>query len=246
MKKIVFTLLVFCLSLFPIYLNAESKYEEIDISKYETLNLKGALEEEEIDMKYVDYKENDDQAIIYLFRGKGCTYCRAFLNFANDIAEEYGKYFKIVSFESWYDAANSELLDNISEYLNQPASGVPYIIIGDQVFAGYASDYDTQIKTAIKDLYDSKDKYDVFVEYNKSMREAAKSERRVFNRVIIWNFVFVAISTISIMLYINHSNKKILEAINNSKETVKVEKLNNKKDNSKLVKKVVKKNNEEI
>lgn len=246
MKKIVLAILTFCFSLFPICLYASSNYEEIDISKYETLNFEEALKEEEIDMKYADYKETDNQAVIYLFRGKGCTYCRAFLNFANDIAEEYGEYFKIVSFESWYDSNNSELLDTISEYLGQPAAGVPYIIIGDQVFAGYASDYDTQIKTAIKDLYDSEEKYDVFEEYNKSMKEAAKAEKAVFNRVIIWNFVFVAISTITIMFYINCSNKKLLEAIINSKETVKVEKLDNKQKNHKSIKKAVNKKNEEI
>ena len=31
--------------------------------------------------------------------------------------------------------------------------------MGHQVFGGYASDYDEQIKTAIKDLYDSKEKF---------------------------------------------------------------------------------------
>ncbi len=246
MKKTVMALLVFCLCLFPVFLNAEDTSEEIDLSKYSTLNLKKALEEEEIDMKYTDYKETDDQAVIYLFRGKGCTYCRAFLNFANDIAEEYGKYFKVVSFESWYDADNAELLDTISNYLDQPAGGVPYIIIGDQVFAGYASDYDDQIKTAIKELYDSEDKYDVFEEYNKSLKEAKKAERAVYNRIIIWNFVFVVISTVVIILYVNKSNKKLLETINNSKETVKVEKLDNKNDYHKTAKKVVKKNHEEV
>jgi thiol-disulfide isomerase/thioredoxin len=245
MKKTVMALLVFCSCLFPVFLNAEDS-EEIDLSKYNTLNFKEALEEEEIDMKYTDYKETDDQAVIYLFRGKGCTYCRSFLNFANDIAEEYGKYFKIVSFESWYDSDNAELLDTISNYLDQPAGGVPYIIIGDQVFAGYASDYDDQIKTAIKDLYDSEDRYDVFEEYNKSLKEAEKAEKAVYNRIIIWNFVFVVISTAVIMLYVNKSNKKLLETINNSKETVKVEKLDKKNDYHKSNKKVVKKNHEEV
>lgn len=246
MKKTVVALLVFCLSLFPICLNAASTSDEIDLSKYKTLNLKDALTQEEIDMKYTDYKETDDQAVIYLFRGKGCTYCRAFLNFLNDIAEEYGKYFKVVSFESWYDADNAELLDTISNYLGQSASGVPYIIIGDQVFGGYASDYDEQIKTAIKDLYDSKEKYDVFEEYNKSLKEAARAERAVYDRIIIWNFVFVAISTAVIMFYVNRSNKKLLEAINNSKQTVKVEKLDKRNDYRKSTKKVVKKNHEEV
>ena len=138
------------------------------------------------------------------------------------------------------------MLDTISNYLGQSASGVPYIIIGDQVFGGYASDYDEQIKTAIKDLYESKEKYDVFEEYNKSLKKAAKAERAVYDRIIIWNFVFVVISTAVIMFYVNKSNKKLLEAINNSKETVKIEKLDKRNDYRKSTKKVVKKNHEEV
>ena len=48
------------------------------------------------------------------------------------------------------------------------------------------------------------------------------------------------------MFYVNKSNKKLLEAINNSKETVKIEKLDKRNDYRKSTKKVVKKNHEEV
>lgn len=198
--------------------------------QYKTLNLEETLAEEGIEKKFTDYKETDDQVIIYLFRGKGCAYCRKFLEFLNGITDEYGKYFKLVSFESWYNEENSNLLGEISTFMGEQASGVPYIIIGDKVFGGYTESYDESIKTAIKTLYDSKDRYDVFEEY-----EYSKKWDKILNpsnfTVIIWTICLVAVSTVVIVLTNRANTKKIVIAIENNKvsktDEVKVEKLNN-------------------
>lgn len=198
--------------------------------QYKTLNLEETLAEEGIEKKFTDYKETDDQVIIYLFRGKGCAYCRKFLEFLNGITDEYGKYFKLVSFESWYNEENSNLLGEISTFMGEQASGVPYIIIGDKVFGGYTESYDESIKTAIKTLYDSKDRYDVFEEY-----EYSKKWDKILNpsnfTVIIWTICLIAVSTVVIILTNRANTKKIVVAIENNKvsktDEVKVEKLNN-------------------
>lgn len=198
--------------------------------QYKTLNLEETLAEEGIEKKFTDYKETDDQVIIYLFRGKGCAYCRKFLEFLNGITDEYGKYFKLVSFESWYNEENSNLLGEISTFMGEQASGVPYIIIGDKVFGGYTESYDESIKNAIKTLYDSKDRYDVFEEY-----EYSKKWDKILNpsnfTVIIWTICLVAVSTVVIVLTNRCNTKKIVVAIENNKvsktDEVKVEKLNN-------------------
>ncbi len=198
--------------------------------QYKTLNLEETLAEEGIEKKFTDYKETDDQVIIYLFRGKGCAYCRKFLEFLNGITDEYGKYFKLVSFESWYNEENSNLLGEISTFMGEQASGVPYIIIGDKVFGGYTESYDESIKTAIKTLYDSKDRYDVFEEY-----EYSKKWDKILNpsnfTIIIWTICLVAVSTVVIVLTNRANTKKIVVAIENNKvsktDEVKVEKLNN-------------------
>lgn len=198
--------------------------------QYKTLNLEETLAEEGIEKKFTDYKETDDQVIIYLFRGKGCAYCRKFLEFLNGITDEYGKYFKLVSFESWYNEENSNLLGEISTFMGEQASGVPYIIIGDKVFGGYTESYDESIKTAIKTLYDSKDRYDVFEEY-----EYSKKWDKILNpsnfTVIIWTICLIAVSTVVIVLTNRANTKKIVVAIENNKvsktDEVKVEKLNN-------------------
>ena len=138
-------------------------------SKYNTLNFVDTLTSEDIEVLNENYEENDKQINIYMFRGQGCGYCKKFLNFLNSISEEYGKYFKLVSFEVWQDSANSELLSTVAEKMGEEAGGVPYIIIGDKVFPGYAEDYDDQIKETIVNLYNTKkaDRYDIFEELNK-------------------------------------------------------------------------------
>ena len=169
---------------------------------------------------YKSYSENDNQAIIYMFRGNGCGYCRSFLTFLNSITDEYGKYFKLVSFEVWNDSANSELMNKISTFMGEQATGVPYIIIGDQVFPGYAGTYDDSIKSAIKDLYNkSKDeRFDVFNEYNKSVSEKEKAEASATSKPIIWNLIFTSIATIIVVSYVNSSKKQVLSAIRSQKK----------------------------
>ena len=243
MKKYIIILVSLLFVVCPLVLKADEE-EKIDLSNYNTLNLVQALEDEEISKDFKNYEETDDQITIYMFRGKGCGYCRSFLNFINSITTEYGNYFKLVSFEAWYDANNSALLDTISTFMGEKATGVPYIIIGDQAFPGYSNSYDDSIKQAITTLYNSKDRYDVFEEYNKNLEDNQKAKNAGFNKVIFWNFVFVALATLVVILYVKSSNKKLLERIEelNSKKSVAVEK-EVVKEKAKPVKKTVKKKN---
>ena len=83
MKKVFLAILISVLCFIPFSVNAEEK-------EYKTLNLDEALKEEEIDHDFSNYQETDDQAIIYLFRGKGCAYCKKFLTYLNSIVDDYG------------------------------------------------------------------------------------------------------------------------------------------------------------
>ena len=101
--------------------------------------------------------------------------------------------------------------------------GVPYIIIGDQVFPGYANTYDDGLKQAIKSLYETKkeDRYDVFEAYNEDIAKKAKAEKSATATPIIWNFIFISIATIIICCYTNSSNQKLLAAIKGVKKDTK-------------------------
>ena len=216
MKKILGVLLAACFMFLPLVASAASK-DKIDLSKYKTLNLTETLNEEEIEVKYSEQKENDKQVVVYMFRGKGCGYCRAFLEFLNDNTNELGDKYRLVSFESWYDDANSELLTTISTYLGQAAQGVPYIILGDQVFPGYASNYDDAIKSAITTLYDQEEKFDVFEAYNADIDAENKAANAGSNKIIVWNFVFIFVATVVIILVIKSVESNIIGEINDGR-----------------------------
>ena len=175
MKKIIAVILTLMLVL-PIGVSAkDTKY-----STYKTMNFKETLEAEDIELENEDYEETDDQATIYMFRGQGCGYCRKFLTFLSSISEEYGKYFKLVSFEVWQDQDNAELMQQVGESLGEEIGGVPFIIIGDKTFPGYAETYDEQIKDAIKELYDEeeKDRYDVFDDLGNASKKKSEKEKK--------------------------------------------------------------------
>ena len=218
MKKLLFLIVLVGVMVLPFKVNAED---------YTSLNFKEVLKEEEIDLKNNSYTETDDQVTIYLFRGKGCSYCRGFLNFLNDNSKELGKYFKVVSYEVWKDEANASLLDKVSEYLGQPADGVPYIVIGDQVFAGFTEEaYGEKVKTTIMDLYNTEksERYDVFEQMQinpdntDSSKETAGSKSNKSNLVsLLLNLLFITIGTISIIVYNSVNFKKLSEQIKKSK-----------------------------
>lgn len=186
----------------------------------------------------------NDKATIYLFRGKGCGYCRALLTFLNSINDEYGDMYELKSYEVWYNEDNYNLMKTISEFLEQPAQGVPYLIVGNKVFPGYASSYDADIKKAIKDLYntDKSKRYDVFDEYEKkdtkfttskyktlNFKEALdeegikynsakkSSKTTTSNNVIIWNLVFTVVSTAAVLLFVNFKFNRLNTALNAKK-----------------------------
>lgn len=208
MKKFLLLVMISLLCFIPVSVNAQEK-------EYSSLNLDEALTEEGIDHDFSNYEENNDQAIIYLFRGKGCGYCKKFLTFLNSIIDDYGKYFKVVSYEVWYDQENASLLTEVSNFLGTNAEGVPYIVIGDKVFPGYASSYDEDIKDAIKKQYDSKNEYDVMkklsVNSNSNSKTEVKSTKNNTLSVIlisIFSSIFV-IGAIVIIVIFNLKNKKV-------------------------------------
>lgn len=201
--------LVLALLVMPSSLFAAST-EKIDLSKYKTKNLTETLAAEEMEPEFDNYSEKDDQITIYMFRGDGCGYCRAFLTFLNGITNEYGKYFKLVSFEVWSDSANADLMKKVSTFLGETAQGVPYVIIGEKVFPGYASTYDDSIKAAIEEEYAKSDKerYDVFKAMNDANKATSATSGSTIAIISIINLVIVACACVVV---IANQNKKFAE-----------------------------------
>ena len=202
-KKLLLLLIAFVL---PFNTLAKTFYDD-----YETKNFKETLEAEEMEIKNKNYKEDDKQAIIYMFRGDGCGYCRAFLEFLNSISEEYGKYFRLVSFEVWNNSQNADLLNKVPLVTNESAGGVPYIIIGEKVFGGYAESYNDEIKSAIMAQYNDPS-YDVFEKLDERLNGGSSSTSSF--AVIFWNAFFIVAATVAIIIVSNKNTQRVLEALN--------------------------------
>ena len=221
-KKILLGLILLVGIVTPFIVKAETTYD--------ALTFRQALTEEGITISDNSYKETDDQITIYLFRGKGCGYCRAYLTYMNSILKDYGKYFKMVSFEVWNNENNAKLLTEVSNKMGSAAEGVPYIIIGDKVFPGYAQQYDEQIKEAIKDLYDTKanKRYDIIKEMNikynieeDKIDESTSSTKSNTLTIVLFNGLFIIIATAVIILFENNRFNKLEKKLNVIKKRVK-------------------------
>lgn len=118
-------------------------------------------------------EEVDNRVKIYFFRGEGCPHCAEAEEFFESIQEEYGAYFTIVDYETWYDEENAALLEKVAEARDEEVTGVPYIIIGNKSWKGYSSDFDEELIEAINSEYETAvaERYDV-MEYVKSGKKA--------------------------------------------------------------------------
>lgn len=169
-----------------------------------TQTLEEALTEEGIAHDLKDYKESEDKINIYLFRGNGCGHCKAFITFLSENIDELGKYFNLVSYEILGNTDNAKLMSKVSKFFGEEATGVPYIVIGDKYFAGYGESLNQEIKDAIKELYNSKERYDVFVEMDKPVEEPKDTTPQI----ILWNAFFITVAT-AVILFVN--NRKFSE-----------------------------------
>ena len=222
-------ILMLGLVLLPITVNA------LDKKDYKSMNLEEALQEEKLEYDLSNYTENDNQITIYLFRGNGCSVCRKFLTFLNSIVPEYGQYFKLESYEVWYNSDNTKLYKKVAAFMEEQADGVPFIVIGDVVFPGYSEHYDDAIKAAIKKLYNEKDRYDVFTAMNK----AEKASKVKYPLIFTIDGSILVISGIG--FYLNHEKTKSLnERIAKLEKTIDALRVTKEKPKKETVKKETK------
>lgn len=124
---------------------------------------------------------------VYLFRGEGCPHCQEAEEFFDSIKSEYGKYYELIDYETWYDTDNADLMQKVADKLGEEVSGVPYIIIGKKTWNGYASTYDDAIKSAIKSEYNksASKRYDVIKAVNGKTKEKSNVSSDILAVLII-------------------------------------------------------------
>jgi len=223
--KNILKFLIIAVVLAPNFVFAAGNYQSTNLE--ETFKQEALLKDQDgntvFEYDLSGYTENDKQITIYLFRGNGCGFCNKFLKFLNSIIPEYGKYFKLESYEVWSNQKNSELLEEIGEFLDEDVRGVPFIIIGDQVFPGYAEHMDDQIKAAIVNLYNSDDRYDIIEEINKPVEE--KPVKVKYAPIVIWNAVVTTLITAAGIGYVYTTHNDLYKKLDAmSKELKEIKK----------------------
>lgn len=100
---------------------------------------------------------------LYFFHGNGCPHCEDAQTWFDEIEEEYGDKFNLVSYEVWYDMDNNNLMSAVAEARGETADGVPYIIVGNQSWSGFVESYEAEILSKIESEYELADseRYDV-------------------------------------------------------------------------------------
>ena len=134
-------------------------------------------------MVNINAAEAKDKINVYLFRGEGCPHCAEAEEFFDELSkdEEFKEYYTLVDYEVWNNKENAEFMDKVATELSTNASGVPFIVIGDKFYSGYASSMSNQIKDTIKEQYNNKDYVDTIEKVKKAEQE---KDEKASNAVI--------------------------------------------------------------
>ena len=124
-----------------------------DLSKYKYTNLAETAKLE----GYTTHTSNNDadDVKIFLFWGDGCPHCSEFIKYINEYDKENDN-IQLYAFEVWYEKANSALISELEKEFNVTIKGVPFIVIGDQYFSGFAEGMKSKMEEAIKKTKTSK------------------------------------------------------------------------------------------
>ena len=155
MNKIKYLVLALAFFVFiPFVAFAEDDVEESTTEEVETTEEAG--------------EANTNEVNVYFFRGQGCPHCEEAEEWFKSIEEEHGSKFKIVDYETWYNEDNKEMFRKVlkarKEYVSDEESlGVPYIVVGNKSWNGFAENYSSEILDAINSEYAKadKDRYDI-------------------------------------------------------------------------------------
>ena len=128
----------------------DSNYgEDVDMTISEDKTDEPAIEKVDPAKDKFSYNE----AIVNFFHGDGCGYCAAAQEYFDSIEKTHGSKFKLVKYEVWGNADNSSLMKRVAKYLDVKASGVPFIVIGEEVIPGFAKELEDDIIAAIEKEY---------------------------------------------------------------------------------------------
>lgn len=81
-------------------------------------------------------KANSNTVDLYLFYGDGCPHCAEEEEFLDEYLKDKDDVV-LNKYEVWHNTDNQELLVKVQNAINNHASGVPYLVIGNKPIVGY-------------------------------------------------------------------------------------------------------------
>ena len=149
--------------------------------------------------------EEDNRVPVYLFRGDGCPHCQEAEEWFKSIEGEHGSKFKVVDYETWYNEDNAKLMEKVASARGETADGVPYIIIGEKSWNGFAESYEEEILAQINDVYNQApaDRYDIISRVNSGKTDSkdAKEEKSSSNDVLALIVILIVVAGVCFGVY---------------------------------------------
>lgn len=90
----------------------------------------------------------DDRVVVTMFVGEGCPYCAQARAFFAGLTAAHPR-LEVVEHEVWYDPAGAELMAQTASELGATPGGVPFIVLDDQWWSGYAPSIGDEIAAAV-------------------------------------------------------------------------------------------------
>lgn len=144
--------------------------------------------------------EESKEVKVYFFHGDGCGFCANAEAWFEEIDEEYGDKFEVVGYEVWYDEKNSELMAAVADVRKENPGGVPYIIVGNQSWDGFADDYKDAILSKIKSEYDQEpsERYDIMNYVDLSAIGTDKEENNTARDILVLLVLVGVVAAVSV------------------------------------------------
>lgn len=79
----------------------------------------------------------------YLFYGNGCPHCAKERDFLKKLDEKYPQ-LEVKEYEIYYNQKNNALLQKVATQLKTDVGGVPFLVIGDKYYVGFAEGITSQ------------------------------------------------------------------------------------------------------
>ena len=190
MKFLKYVLVVFCAS----FLFVGNVFAAV-----ESQTLSEVCNEESLNCDFTE-KDTSANPNIYVFRGSGCSYCRNLLNYLASIYDEYSDEVNIVIYEVTSNSDNMNLYEDVAAKFGDEVQGYPYMVIGDEVFNGYISSYDSDIVAAIEDLISSDTPYDVVEEVNNGNTDVIQQDEKSNSTAVVITFIFAVVVIVIVFM----------------------------------------------